>query len=356
MGQSKGDQRFRLALFFVATGLLALLIAPFAGAFFAATVLAVVLEPLQRRLTKRLGQRPRTSAALLSALAVLTVVVPLTVLTVLVADQVYDAARWAQETASEGGIEGLVDPLPEAVRPGARWVLKHVPALAQGDPGTDAPGQIVEPVDSKVVGRAVGLGIGVMPRLFSFLLQFSVLIICLFFLLAGGGHLIDYLVELSPLPDEDTESALRRFRDVTTTMFMSTVAAAVIQTLVATLGYVAADVPLMGVAILATFLLAFVPAIGASGVCMLMGAIVWMRGEAAWGISLLLWGAVVVGLTDNFVKPLLAKEGTRLPTSIVFFAMLCGLAVFGPMGLVAGPLVVVFFQVSAELLRGRHPG
>lgn len=77
------------------------------------------------------------------------------------------------------------------------------------------------------------------------------------------------------------------------------------------------------------------------------------RGEQDgwWGIALTIWGAVVVGLTDNVVKPWLAKDGINLPASIVFFSMICGLAVFGPMGVVAGPLIVVLFQTAAELLR-----
>jgi predicted PurR-regulated permease PerM len=54
---------------------------------------------------------------------------------------------------------------------------------------------------------------------------------------------------------------------------------------------------------------------------------------------------------DNLVKPWVAKGRARLPGSLVFFAMICGLAVFGPMGLVAGPMVVALFQVAAELLR-----
>jgi predicted PurR-regulated permease PerM len=59
----------------------------------------------------------------------------------------------------------------------------------------------------------------------------------------------------------------------------------------------------------------------------------------------------VVGLIDNFLKPLLARGRVQLPTSVAFFAMICGLAVFGPLGLVAGPLAIAFFRVTAEMVR-----
>ena len=55
------------------------------------------------------------------------------------------------------------------------------------------------------------------------------------------------------------------------------------------------------------------------------------------------WGLLVVGLIDNVVKPLFIKGGVEMHGAVVFFALLGGLAAFGPVGLIAGPLVVAFF-------------
>jgi predicted PurR-regulated permease PerM len=116
-------------------------------------------------------------------------------------------------------------------------------------------------------------------------------------------------------------------------------------------GYTIAGVgalPLLG---FVTFLFSFVPAIGAAGVCALTGAYIWIAGETGLGIFLVVYGLVAVGLTDEVVKPLLARGDGQLPASIIFFAMLCGLAGFGVMGLVAGPLIVVLFKVVVETVR-----
>ena len=66
------------------------------------------------------------------------------------------------------------------------------------------------------------------------------------------------------------------------------------------------------------------------------------------------WGFLVVGLIDNVVRPLLIKGGVEMHGAVVFFALLGGLAAFGAVGLVAGPLVVAFFvaisRASAEAI------
>ena len=71
-----------------------------------------------------------------------------------------------------------------------------------------------------------------------------------------------------------------------------------------------------------------------------------LRGFA---LFLALWGIIVVGLSDNVVKPLLAKRGMQMHGAIVFFSLLGGLAVFGAIGLLLGPLIVAFFLTVVRI-------
>jgi predicted PurR-regulated permease PerM len=68
-------------------------------------------------------------------------------------------------------------------------------------------------------------------------------------------------------------------------------------------------------------------------------------------IVLAAWGLIVVGLVDNLVKPLLIRRGLEIHGGIVFFALIGGLATFGAVGLLIGPLAVAFFLA---LLRMYH--
>jgi predicted PurR-regulated permease PerM len=68
-------------------------------------------------------------------------------------------------------------------------------------------------------------------------------------------------------------------------------------------------------------------------------------------IVLAAWGLIVVGLVDNLVKPLLIRRGLEIHGGVVFFSLIGGLAAFGAVGLLIGPLTVAFFLA---LLRMYH--
>ena len=67
-----------------------------------------------------------------------------------------------------------------------------------------------------------------------------------------------------------------------------------------------------------------------------------------WGIVLVVWCSLAVAIIDNFVKPLLMRSGTGLPTMALFLGIAGGLEAYGPLGLFLGPAVM---SVFAALLR-----
>ena len=68
----------------------------------------------------------------------------------------------------------------------------------------------------------------------------------------------------------------------------------------------------------------------------------------ALAIGLAVWGIFVVGLADNFLKPILMNRGVRLQPLLVLLSVLGGLAFFGPIGFIAGPVIV---SLGFSLLR-----
>ena len=68
-------------------------------------------------------------------------------------------------------------------------------------------------------------------------------------------------------------------------------------------------------------------------------------------IDLLIWGLLLVGTIDNFVKPFFIRGGVELHGAVVFFSLLGGLAAFGPVGIIAGPLVIAFFVAITRMQR-----
>jgi predicted PurR-regulated permease PerM len=72
-----------------------------------------------------------------------------------------------------------------------------------------------------------------------------------------------------------------------------------------------------------------------------------------WGKAIILtvWGALVIGSVDNFLRPKLVGEKTRLHELLIFFSVLGGLQVFGVIGLVLGPVVVAITIALLDVLR-----
>jgi predicted PurR-regulated permease PerM len=82
-------------------------------------------------------------------------------------------------------------------------------------------------------------------------------------------------------------------------------------------------------------------------------AALYLLATGHWGkaIVLTVWGALVIGSVDNFLRPKLVGEKTRLHELLIFFSVLGGLQVFGVIGLVLGPVVVAVTIALLDVLR-----
>ena len=95
-----------------------------------------------------------------------------------------------------------------------------------------------------------------------------------------------------------------------------------------------------------------VPGLGTAIVFIPAVAYMFILGNTAFAIGLIVWGVVVVGLVDNFLTPYLYSREIEVHPLITLFAVLGGLIVFGPIGFIFGPLVVALFFSLIEIYQG----
>ena len=100
-----------------------------------------------------------------------------------------------------------------------------------------------------------------------------------------------------------------------------------------------------------TFVVAFIPVAGAASVVFVGAGLLFFTGHSEAALGLALWGIFVVSTVDNLVKPWLLKGRMEVDGGLIFFALLGGMATFGPVGLVAGPLILSFFLAVVRLVR-----
>jgi predicted PurR-regulated permease PerM len=314
---------------------------PVAQALFMAAVLAVVLAPLQKRLARWLGGSPHLSAALLVVASLLLVVGPLLALTAVAVREASDGVRFILDTARSEGSSGLLERLPQPFDEYAARVLAYL-----GDLGNTIESQVRAqgPKAASAVGAAV-VATG------SLVFQLAMMLIALFFLLVSGRQLLAWIDGVSPLRRGQTQELLAECRKVSYSVVVSTVATAGAQTVAALIGYLIASVPHALFFAGVTFFFALVPAIGAATACLAAALLLLVTGHPYMAIFLAVWGVAVVGLVDNVVKPYLIKGDVEMHGAVVFFALIGGIAAFGMIGLLVGPLAVAMLLALLRMYR-----
>lgn len=162
----------------------------------------------------------------------------------------------------------------------------------------------------------------------------------LFFLYRDGRAAMSALCRLVPLADEEATRLFRRIEETILATVNGSLAVAFVQAVLAGVMYTALGVPAAVIWAAATFIVALVPMFGTF---LVWGPIaVYLLLTDAWvkAIVLVSWGALAVGTIDNFLYPHLVGNRLQLHTVPTFFAIVGGIAVFGPAGLIIGPVVL----------------
>lgn len=320
--------------------LLAIYVAsPFAEALLTAAVLAAAFSPWFERLATRLGQRRSLAGAFFVTAVVFALVLPLVGIILAVAEQADDAFQPMRVTFQEKGLNGVVDGLPPPLPGLAREVMKRLPR----------GGQQLEELVRSLTGKVLG-GVGyVFLATGSLVFQIAMMLVGFFFLLVDGPVLVKWMTRVSPLTADQMKELLGDFRDVSVAVLVGSVGTALVQTLVALVGYWLAGAPHSLLLSAATFIGAFIPVVGAGTIVVATSVILFFTGHSTAALFLAIWGIGVVSSIDNFVKPYLMRGRMEVNTGVIFFALLGGIATFGPVGLLAGPLVAAFFLAVVRI-------
>lgn len=305
-----------------------LLVAPFLSSVVWALSLAVLFLPLQRWMESKL-KRPGVAALVAVLVVGLMVVVPATFLAQRLLTQVtagaqliekkVDSGEWRRALEVQPRLAPLVDKmerqldLPGIVKTFTRWLSNTAGAIVKGS-------------------MVQVIGIGITFYLF-------------FFFLRDRGAALQALRSLSPLPEAEMDRLLERVGDTIYATLYGTLAVSSLQGLLGGLMFwwLGLSTPLFWGVVMA--LLAVVPVLGAFIVW--IPAVLFLALEGSWGKALILtlWGIFIVGTIDNLLRPILVGKRLKLHTVVTFMSVVGGLLMFGPAGLVLGPVVLTVTMV-----------
>ncbi|QDS93669.1 putative inner membrane protein [Roseimaritima multifibrata] len=178
-----------------------------------------------------------------------------------------------------------------------------------------------------------------------------VLVISIFFFMLDGPTMTRTMMRLSPLDDKYEEQLLIEFDRTSRAVVLATILSALTQGVLAALGYYVAGMDSVVLLFLITTFMALIPFLGATSVW--LPCVLWIGFvDQNWSIAIALglWGALVVSTIDNVIKVFILHGRSQLHPLLALLSVLGGIQVFGPIGLLVGPMIVVFLQTLLEML------
>jgi len=320
------------------------LLLPFYGAVLWAVILAILFQPMHRRLERRLKGR-RNTAAFISVLAcVFIVIIPVTLIFVSLIREgasVYQRVNNGTFDFNDYLDQFLVT-LPPTVQ---NWL-----GSAGIDSISDLGNRLASALEqgSRLIATHM-LSIG--QNTLQFLVSTGIMLYLLFFLFRDGRSLGHQVRATAPLSDAYTYQLIDKFTAVVRATVKGNVIIAVVQ---GTIGGVAFWLLGIEAALLWGVLMAFLsllPAIGSAIIWVPVAAYLLLSGSYAKGLVLVFVGVVVIGLVDNLLRPPLVGKETKLPDYVVLISTVGGMTLLGINGFVLGPLIAALFMVSWSLFR-----
>lgn len=304
---------------------------PFLTIFILAAVLAILSQPLFSFFTRRLKNR-RSIAAVLTVLAVIFfVIAPVVLLFSLLVNESVHAYQVVEKKIEDGALDQrLFTWLSEQQK-------KYLPKLEVdlSDLSKSAAGMA-----GKVSNALINMAKGVLQSLSSTMWQFVLMLVALFYFLRDGDKVVRYVMHLTPLPSSLEREIAGCFKDVSRSAFFGTFLTAIIQGLLGAIGFLIVGLPPVVWGVVMAFF-SMVPVVGTAMVWVPASIVLFAMGKTVGGIVLIAWGALVVGGSDNIIRPMLMRGKNELHPMLIFFSLIGGLAAFGFLGVILGPLSVM---------------
>lgn len=345
------SSRFYSRVFALATALFVgvacyRIVEPFLGPLLWAMFFAFLLSPLHVRLLHKLGKRADRSALLLTLLALIALVGPIAAFAGAFVHQASGLLNYLQGLITDETRNDLQHLTQHPVLQNTLQWLDQNLGISQTQirgwlgQATQASLQLLASLSGQLFLGALGTAAGLFLTLFF-----------MFFFIRDGADMIRATRDLIPMAVEKRKELFEHLAAVTRAVVVGTGLTALIQGALVGIGFLIVGLPSPLVFGVVAALLALLPFAGTAIVW--IPAVLILAAQDRWGaaIFMLVWGALLVSLIDNFLKPLLISGRAEVATLTVFLGVLGGVAAFGAIGLFMGPVVLALAMALLQFAR-----
>jgi predicted PurR-regulated permease PerM len=173
----------------------------------------------------------------------------------------------------------------------------------------------------------------------------------LFYFIRDGREFKKQIIALSPLMDRDDEHIFKKLEQAVYSVVGGSLIVGVIQGILTGIGFGLFHVPEPAVWGTMAAVAALIPGVGTSLVIVPGILYLFFNGNTSLALGLLVWGLLAVGLIDNLLGPVLVNRGIKIHPFIILLSVLGGIAFFGIVGFILGPLIFAFLFALLEIYK-----
>jgi predicted PurR-regulated permease PerM len=322
------------------------IIVPFFVPIAWAAVFVILFHPLYNRLVPKV-RRKGVASALLCGLIFLLILGPVGYLGVALVNEAAQAVTRINELYKSGELSRMFTFDAPWIRSVLDWVSQYYD-LSQIDIGEIAK-DAANAISSIVVAQTSNLITNGAQMLFYFLLMFFTM----YYFFMDGGRVIDRIRRLLPLSEEQIDLTFKQLRDIIHATMYGGLVVAGLQGLIGGIVFWAVGIPsaIFWGSIMA--FLSIIPIVGAFIVYIPAGIILIIMGHWVKGLIVILLGTLVLSQVDNVLRPLLISGKAAIHPLLLFFSIMGGIALFGLLGIIIGPIIAAVFVTLLRVFETR---
>ena len=334
---------FFLVLFIISIYLIGILFWPFVSVIILGAVVTGVFKPVYKFIKK--GTRPSFASLLTCALIFVILFVPLAFFGSALSKEAYDLYLTAKSAVLNDEIKTFL--ADNRILESANRFLSNFNLELSAD---DLNKAIAE--TAKITGFFLYEQIrAIASNMAGVAINFCFMLLVIYFLLLDGDALLAFITDLSPLPEEQDQQLILKFKDMAGAILIGNGLCGLIQGLLGGVVFALFGLksPFLWGVIMG--LLAFLPIMGIGLVLIPAAGILFLNGRIGAGMFFIIFYLILSGGIEYLFKPRLVGKRVKMHTLLVFLAIIGGLQLFGILGIIYGPLVVTGFLTLTDIYR-----
>jgi predicted PurR-regulated permease PerM len=321
-----------------------LILTPFLTAITWAVILAILFYPLYAWLLRIFHGRSTLAAITVTAMIILIVIAPGVELVRFLTEEVILLVQSVRSLMDEDGKqEWLSKPWVQVLV--GWWELVSFRLMDFNINWKELLVQGAQNSSKFLVERVTGIAQNVLL----FTINFLIALITLFFLLRDGKEFVRRVQLWLPMDRDHQQRLFKNIVDAVLAVVHGSIVVGMVQGLLAGLAYYFLGVPFAVLWGVVTGFAGLLPVGGSTLVTIPATIYLFLQGEIVRSLILLAWSLGIVGTVDNVLKPLIIGNRLGLPVLLLFFGILGGLALFGALGIVLGPVIFALLRALLDL-------